>query len=90
MDFENALLTPDEGIVQWPPAKVVTEEAVFFSVTRKTYDEILLHCSLPLRILSQKNIDCLSVELITLMISMINPIDLFLMSSHHSNKLSGP
>ena len=34
------LRTPDEEIMQLPEAKVVTEEGVFFSVTRKTYDEI--------------------------------------------------
>ena len=39
MDFANVLRTPDEGIVQLPTAKVVIEEGVFFSVTRKTYDE---------------------------------------------------
>ena len=34
------LQTPDDEIVQLPDATVVTEEGVFFSVTRKTYDKI--------------------------------------------------
>ena len=40
MNFAHVLRTPDEEIVQLPAAKVVTEEGVFFSVTRKIYDEI--------------------------------------------------
>ena len=42
MNFAHVLRTPDEEIVQLPIAKAVTEEEVFFFVTRKTYmyDEI--------------------------------------------------
>ena len=40
MNFAHVLRTPDEEIVQLPAAKVVTEEGVFFSLTRKRYDEI--------------------------------------------------
>ena len=40
MNFAHVLRTPDKGIVQLPAANVLTEEGVFFSVTRKTCDEI--------------------------------------------------
>ena len=40
MNFANVLGTPHEEIVQLPAAKVVTEEGIFFSVTRKTNDEL--------------------------------------------------
>ena len=71
MDFANVPRTPDEEIVQLPTAKVVTE-GVFFSVTRKTYDEI---CSIAVTFEnSVSEEDILSMKLIALMIWMMDRI----------------
>ena len=72
MNFAHVLRTPDEEIVQLPAAKVVTEEGVFFSVTRKTHDEI---CSIAVTFENSVSEEHrLSMKLIALMIWMMDPV----------------
>ena len=72
MNFVHVLRTPDEEIVQLPEAKVVTEEVVFFSVTRKPHDEI---CSIAVTFENSVSEEHrLSMKLIAFMISMMDPV----------------